>query len=448
MDPITMAAIMSSLGGLFGNQAAGRIARTQQNFNQQQSQVNPFGFQGPTGGLGFVGNQGFATQTPEQQQLMQAIQTGSAGFLQGAQDPNALQSLQQPFNQQQSLLNQQQGSTAFGGLQAQQQQNTGLLNQFAQSLMQGPQDLTGGAQQGLFATGARLLGQAGNTSGLVQQNLDASRALAQPFEQRQQVAAQDSIFGRTRGATTGSRQEFADLLNTQNMTDQQRIMNAQQLGLQQQNQMGNLGIQAFGQGTNLFGQNLNAFGQQMQGFGQTANLGRSLEGQAFDQQLQSLGFNQSAGQNRLQNAMNMFNLGETTSQNRFQTGLQGQGGLNDQQALMQSLFLGSLGADADRIGAQADFSNANATLAGQRGEAAQGFFSNLFSDARLKENITKIGTLGDLGWYEWEWNDEAKRVGADTQPNFGVIAQEVEKTKPNAVSMYRGYLTVNYQEIY
>jgi hypothetical protein len=344
-------------------------------------------------------------------------------------------------------LGQQQGSNAFGGLGGLFNQSAGLAQGFGQNVARGPQDISGGGQNFLFGQGANFLNQAGNQNQLIQQQLDASRQLAAPFEQRQLINAQDSIFGRTGGGTTGARQEFADILNSQNMSDQQRILNAQQTGLAQQGQLGNLGMQAFGQGTNLFGQNLNAFGQQMQGFGQTAGMARGLEGQQFGQNLQAAGFNQSAGQNRLQNAMNMFSLGENTSANRFQQGLQGQGSLNDQQALMQQLFLGSLGADADRIGAQADFADANANLVDQRSQNT-GFFSSLFSDARLKDNITRIGTIGDVGWYEWDWNDAAQKIGATSQPNFGVIAQEVILTQPNAVSTHKGYLTVNYGELH
>jgi hypothetical protein len=70
-----------------------------------------------------------------------------------------------------------------------------------------------------------------------------------------------------------------------------------------------------------------------------------------------------------------------------------------------------------------------------------------FSDARLKDNRKRIGRLGDLGWYEWDWNDEAKAVGADKQPPYGVIAQEVAKVMPHAVSERDGYLAVDYSII-
>ena len=66
------------------------------------------------------------------------------------------------------------------------------------------------------------------------------------------------------------------------------------------------------------------------------------------------------------------------------------------------------------------------------------------SDERLKENIKYIGKSGEHNVYSWDWNEEAKSIGVRT-PNIGVIAQEVLKIKPDAVSINdNGYLQVNY----
>jgi len=70
------------------------------------------------------------------------------------------------------------------------------------------------------------------------------------------------------------------------------------------------------------------------------------------------------------------------------------------------------------------------------------------SDERLKENIEYYDTIKGVKYYTWNWNTEGKRVGADKHPGFGVIAQEVQKKYPNAVSLGEdGYLMVNYGEI-
>lgn len=69
------------------------------------------------------------------------------------------------------------------------------------------------------------------------------------------------------------------------------------------------------------------------------------------------------------------------------------------------------------------------------------------SDIRLKKNIKKIGSRGPIGWYEWEWNDEAKRIGVDHEPTQGAIAQEVAAVYPNAVGVKHGYLAIDYDRI-
>jgi hypothetical protein len=67
------------------------------------------------------------------------------------------------------------------------------------------------------------------------------------------------------------------------------------------------------------------------------------------------------------------------------------------------------------------------------------------SDMRLKENIEHLETMDGIRYYTWDWNAEAKRVGLNTGPTFGVMAQEVQKTHPEAVVHGpQGYLLVNY----
>ena len=70
------------------------------------------------------------------------------------------------------------------------------------------------------------------------------------------------------------------------------------------------------------------------------------------------------------------------------------------------------------------------------------------SDIRLKENIEFKGILNGIRTYTWDWNDEAKRIGADKCPTVGVIAQEIQKIHPDAVTEdEHGYLLVNYGKL-
>lgn len=81
-----------------------------------------------------------------------------------------------------------------------------------------------------------------------------------------------------------------------------------------------------------------------------------------------------------------------------------------------------------------------------KGMAAMGFMP--FSDARLKENIRSLGQVGDFNLYEWDWNEEGIAAGAGEDPTYGVIAQEVEKIRPEYVVMGDdGYRRVNYGAI-
>lgn len=102
---------------------------------------------------------------------------------------------------------------------------------------------------------------------------------------------------------------------------------------------------------------------------------------------------------------------------------------------------------------QADLAKYNAKTAGANGmmgglfglgSAALGNAS-LFSDERLKDDIETVGELptGEpvVEWhYKWESKDEPKHTG--------VIAQDVEKNYPDAVSEHpSGYKMVNYRKL-
>jgi hypothetical protein len=71
------------------------------------------------------------------------------------------------------------------------------------------------------------------------------------------------------------------------------------------------------------------------------------------------------------------------------------------------------------------------------------------SDKRLKDNITPISSplnkLLQIGGYEFDWNEKQK---AHTGHDYGVIAQEIEKVLPQAVTTREdGYKAVKYEKI-
>lgn len=67
----------------------------------------------------------------------------------------------------------------------------------------------------------------------------------------------------------------------------------------------------------------------------------------------------------------------------------------------------------------------------------------LFSDCRLKGDIKFLGKVGPFNWYSWDWNKLANLLGLKGFCQ-GVIADEVIKTNPEAVSYKNGYMIVNY----
>jgi hypothetical protein len=70
------------------------------------------------------------------------------------------------------------------------------------------------------------------------------------------------------------------------------------------------------------------------------------------------------------------------------------------------------------------------------------------SDVRLKENIKEAGVINGVNFYTWNWTDEGKNI-AGNQVEFGVLAQEIMQTHPEAVVKGSdGYLRVNYGKVF
>ena len=65
-------------------------------------------------------------------------------------------------------------------------------------------------------------------------------------------------------------------------------------------------------------------------------------------------------------------------------------------------------------------------------------FPNLFSDRRLKANVEEVGVLKD-GQKIYRY------TMADGRWHIGLMADEVEKVHPEAVSEFMGYKMVNYK---
>jgi hypothetical protein len=90
-----------------------------------------------------------------------------------------------------------------------------------------------------------------------------------------------------------------------------------------------------------------------------------------------------------------------------------------------------------------DYLGAGAGLAATAG----GLGWTPFSDIRLKDKVKKVATINKINLYTWEWNETGKKVAGDQRP-FGVLAQEVQKTRPDAiVENADGWLMVDYAKL-
>lgn len=64
-----------------------------------------------------------------------------------------------------------------------------------------------------------------------------------------------------------------------------------------------------------------------------------------------------------------------------------------------------------------------------------------FCDPRLKSNPVKIGEIDGIQIYEWDWNEEAEKLGL-TGKGKGPMADEIKKLWPDRVTTKHGYLYV------
>lgn len=128
---------------------------------------------------------------------------------------------------------------------------------------------------------------------------------------------------------------------------------------------------------------------------------------------------------------------------------------NSQQNVPQYSAPDLLGAT--QAGFQADMGKYNADQAGSNAKKGNmaglggslGGAAIMASDINLKKNIEKVGTANGHNIYVWDWNDKAKLMGVANHPRIGVMAQELQKTKPEAVvEMRDGYLAIDYSKVW
>jgi len=306
------------------------------------------------------------------------------------------------------------GAIGPGTLQAEQERIQGML------LGQG----LGGAQQDIFSQ---------------------LQALRQPEQERQRLALEERLFsqGRTGVRTDmfgGTPEQFAmeKAIQEQQAAD---ALTARQQAFTERGQEAGLIAQALGLG-----------GQQQ---ALQSELGLGGVQAAFLPQAQALQL--------LQPAINLSELGTRAGLQGVVT--QGELGMSGLEALLggesnaaatERLYLEGLLKDVFGGGPNSLFTSVAGQGLGLLGSAigwnpTTGMWnapSMMPSDMRLKENIRKVGQVNkDIGLYTWKWNEKGKEL-AGKNPEFGVLAQEVMKTMPEAVLLSdNGYYKVDYSQI-
>ncbi|MGL5581324.1 MAG: hypothetical protein ACRDCE_10225 [Cetobacterium sp.] len=114
--------------------------------------------------------------------------------------------------------------------------------------------------------------------------------------------------------------------------------------------------------------------------------------------------------------------------------------------------IGGMGGTSNTTGTTSTGSNPWNTILGA-GATAGGIMSGLgamgFSDASLKKKVKRKGKTKDgINKYDWEWNESAKKKIGKSGKESGVLAQDVAKKNPDAVSRDQssGALMVDYDK--
>jgi len=192
-----------------------------------------------------------------------------------------------------------------------------------------------------------------------------------------------------------------------------------------------------------------------------AALGFENDAQALDfqQQIAASGMNEQQRNTAIQEMLMERQIpmnelaGIISASGQFGLPQFGQSSMNvPQYSGADVLGAGQAGFDAEMAKYNADTAGSNAKKGnmGQMGGALGSAAINTWgSDKRFKKNIEPIGKIKGHYFYVWDWNDKAKMYGVSTHPRVGVMAQEVQKTHPEAiVEIADGYMAVDYSQIW
>lgn len=213
------------------------------------------------------------------------------------------------------------------------------------------------------------------------------------------------------------------------------------------------------QAMGILGQNVNT---QTGAFGALGNLGSGqmqmgaqsagLYQQALSNQFTAAGVGQQQAQQKAENDYyNSYGAQNAGWENlaRYQNMMTQLGGMGGSQAgtatggggSKPNAMMGALGGAASGAAIGSAFGPIGTGVG-----AVAGGLMGAFSDATLKDRVKLVGktSTGD-NVYDWQWNGKAKKKGLKGKSS-GVLAQDIVKTKPEAIGKRDGALTVDYDQ--
>lgn len=183
--------------------------------------------------------------------------------------------------------------------------------------------------------------------------------------------------------------------------------------------------------------------QQRQATEQMGNVATQMYGQAYDQdrarQMQALGMAPTYGNQAYQDAAQLLNSGALQQANKqqgldfnYQQFVEGREQPYKNLQAMGAPFSQNMGSTTSQKQGMG-----GSDWAALAGTAAMLFFS----DRRMKEDVKKVGATDDgLPIYTYKY-----KSGGPTQ--MGIMAQDLQKKKPDAVHNVGGLLAVDYSKV-
>jgi hypothetical protein len=208
-------------------------------------------------------------------------------------------------------------------------------------------------------------------------------------------------------------------LKNQRNVQRQKLLNSLREQLGPGAETSTAGIQAL---TRFDSESSNLFaGAQQQALGNMGNIGGQFSQMRPDMLRESMGLGQM-----VQNKSN-FGINQANALSGVNTGMLQSAGANQTYDLLRGQNQQAAGNLMQEQGA------AHKQQVMQMGGSMMG----MMSDERLKENIVQVGVENGHNIYEFSYKNRPGRF-------VGVMAQEVLKTRPDAITEYNGFLAVRY----